>query len=156
MYKRQTVQSDYTNPELEWAADSRLILLTAHRRENWGQPLRNIFQAIKKITESYDDVKVIYPIHMNPIVREIAYEVLGDNDKVHIIAPLSVIDFHNFIARSYLIMTDSGGIQEEAPSLGKPVLVLRDTTEPVSYTHLNTEKSSTFSSLGLWSIMQIK
>lgn len=124
-----TVQSDYTNPELEWAADSRLILLTAHRRENWGQPLRNIFQAIKKITESYDDVKVIYPIHMNPIVREIAYEVLGDNDKVHIIAPLSVIDFHNFIARSYLIMTDSGGIQEEAPSLGKPVLVLRDTTE---------------------------
>lgn len=126
---KTTVKQDYFNEHLKWASDSRLILLTAHRRENLGQPLRNMFTAIKRIVEKYDDVKVIYPVHMNPVVREIANEILGCNKKIRLIEPLQVIDFHNFMARSYLILTDSGGIQEEAPSLGKPVLVMRDTTE---------------------------
>ena len=124
-----TVSKDYNNPVFDWVGDSRLILLTAHRRENLGEPMRHIFKAIDRITKEFEDIKVIYPIHLNPKVREVANEVLKDNEKVKLIEPLEVIDFHNFINKSYLIMTDSGGIQEEAPSLGKPVLVLRDTTE---------------------------
>ncbi len=124
-----TVKPDYTHPELEWASDSRLIMLTAHRRENLGQPLYHMFRAIKRIVSEHPDIKVIYPIHMNPVVRKAAAEVLGADDRIHIIDPLDVLDFHNFLSRSYLILTDSGGIQEEAPSLGKPVLVMRDTTE---------------------------
>jgi len=124
-----TVRRDYTHPELTWAADSRLILITAHRRENLGEPMHQMFRAIRRVMEEHPDVKAIYPIHMNPAVRRAASEELGDCDRIHIIEPLEVIDFHNFLARSYLILTDSGGIQEEAPSLGKPVLVMRDTTE---------------------------
>ena len=125
-----TVDENYTHPELEWIKEGeRMILLTAHRRENLGDPMRNIFRAIKRIVNEHEDVKVIYPIHMNPKVREVANEVLGDNDRVKMIEPLEVFDFHNFQNKSFIILTDSGGIQEEAPSLGKPVLVLRDTTE---------------------------
>lgn len=124
-----TVRTDYSHPELDWAADSRLVLLTAHRRENLGEPMRQMFRAIKKIVDEYDDLKVVYPIHMNPAVQQAAREVFGDDDRFHIIEPLDVVDFHNFLARSWIILTDSGGIQEEAPSLGKPVLVMRDTTE---------------------------
>ncbi len=124
-----TVKEDYTNPIFDWIGNDRMILLTAHRRENLGEPMRGMFKAIKRITEEFQDVKVVYPVHLNPKVREVANDVLGDNDRVKLIDPLEVIDFHNFIAKSYLILTDSGGIQEEAPSLGKPVLVLRDTTE---------------------------
>lgn len=126
---KTTVRESYTHPELEWASDSRLIMLTAHRRENLGQPMHNMFRAIRRVMEEHPDVKAIYPIHMNPVVRKAAEEELGGLDRVHIIEPLDVLDFHNFLARSYLILTDSGGIQEEAPSLGKPVLVMRDTTE---------------------------
>lgn len=126
---KTTVREDYNHPELEWANDSRLILLTAHRRENLGEPMRHMFRAIKRIVEEHNDLKVIYPIHMNPVVRQIADEELGNDEKFHIIEPLDVLDFHNFMAHSHLILTDSGGIQEEAPSLGKPVLVMRDTTE---------------------------
>lgn len=126
---KTTVKENYCHSELEWAKGSRLIMLTAHRRENLGEPLYHIFRAIKRTVEENLDIKVIYPIHMNPIVREAARTVLGDCDRVHLIAPLDVMDFHNFLAYSYLILTDSGGIQEEAPSLGKPVLVMRDTTE---------------------------
>lgn len=126
---KTTVRQDYTHPELDWASDSRLIIITAHRRENLGQPMHNMFRAIRRILDEYSDVKAIYPIHMNPVVRAAAQEELGGCDKIHIIEPLEVLDFHNFLARSYLILTDSGGIQEEAPSLGKPVLVMRDTTE---------------------------
>lgn len=126
---KTTVRDSYTHPELEWADGSRLILLTAHRRENLGEPMHSMFRAIKRIIEETPDIKVIYPIHMNPAVREAAREVFGDEDRIRIIEPLDVLDFHNFMARSYLILTDSGGIQEEAPSLGKPVLVMRDTTE---------------------------
>jgi len=126
---KTTVRPDYTHPELEWAKDSRLILITAHRRENLGQPMRNMFRAIRRVMESHPDVKAIYPIHMNPVVRQAAEEELGGCDRIRIIEPLEVLDFHNFLARSYLVLTDSGGIQEEAPSLGKPVLVMRDTTE---------------------------
>lgn len=126
---KTTVREDYTHPELEWASDSRLIMLTAHRRENLGEPMHHMFRAIRKIIDEHNDVKIIYPIHMNPVVREAANKELGDSDRVHIIEPLDVLDFHNFLARSYMILTDSGGIQEEAPSLGKPVLVMRDTTE---------------------------
>lgn len=126
---KTTVRNDYTHPELEWAKDSRLIMLTAHRRENLGKPMHNMFRAIRRIVDETEDVKVIYPIHMNPVVRKAADEELGDDDRIHIIEPLDVLDFHNFLSRSYLILTDSGGIQEEAPSLGKPVLVMRDTTE---------------------------
>ena len=126
---KTTVRDDYDNEHLEWANDSKLIMLTAHRRENLGEPMRNMFKAIKRIVDEHKDVKVIYPIHMNPVVRETANEILGDNDRIRIIEPLEVVDFHNFLAKSYMILTDSGGIQEEAPSLGKPVLVMRDTTE---------------------------
>ena len=125
-----TVDKNYTHKELEWIKpDERMILLTAHRRENLGEPMRHIFRAIKRIVDEFDDVKVIYPIHMNPKVREVANEVFDGDDKVKLIEPLEVFDFHNFQNKSYIILTDSGGIQEEAPSLGKPVLVLRDTTE---------------------------
>lgn len=124
-----TVRPDYKHEYLEWVGDDRLIMITAHRRENIGEPMRNMFNAIRRIVEEHKDIKVIYPIHMNPVVREIANEVLEDIDRVKIIEPLEVVDFHNFLASSYLILTDSGGIQEEAPSLGKPVLVMRDTTE---------------------------
>ena len=124
-----TVRADYTHPELEWAADSRLIMITAHRRENLGEPMHAMFRAIRRVMEEHPDVKAIYPIHMNPVVRAAAEEELGSLDRLHIIEPLEVLDFHNFLARSYMILTDSGGIQEEAPSLGKPVLVMRDTTE---------------------------
>lgn len=126
---KTTVRDDYTHPELDWADGSRLILLTAHRRENLGAPMHSMFRAIRRIVDETPDVKVIYPIHMNPVVRQAADEELGNDDRIHIIEPLDVLDFHNFMARSYLILTDSGGIQEEAPSLGKPVLVMRDTTE---------------------------
>ena len=126
---KTTVREDYTHPELEWAKDSRLIMITAHRRENLGEPMHNMFRAIRRVMEENSDVKAIYPIHMNPVVRQAADEVLGDFERIHIIEPLEVLDFHNFLARSYMILTDSGGIQEEAPSLGKPVLVMRDTTE---------------------------
>ena len=126
---KTTVRENYIHPELEWASDSRLILITAHRRENLGEPMKNMFRAIKRVMDEHPDIKAIYPIHMNPVVRETANEILGDDDRIHIIEPLEVLDFHNFMSRSYLILTDSGGIQEEAPSLGKPVLVMRDTTE---------------------------
>lgn len=126
---KTTVRADYSHPELEWAKGSRLIMITAHRRENLGEPMRHMFKAIRRVMDEHPDVKAIYPIHMNPVVREIADEFLGGDDRIHIIEPLDVLDFHNFLARSYLILTDSGGIQEEAPSLGKPVLVMRDTTE---------------------------
>ena len=124
-----TVRADYTHPELEWASDSRLIIITAHRRENLGEPMHNMFRAIRRIMDEHPDVKAIYPIHMNPVVRQAAEEELGGCDRIRIIEPLEVLDFHNFLSRSYMILTDSGGIQEEAPSLGKPVLVMRDTTE---------------------------
>lgn len=126
---KTTVKDEYTHPELEWANGSRLIMITAHRRENLGEPMHNMFRAIRRVMEEHPDVKAIYPIHMNPVVRKAADEELGDCDRVHIIEPLEVLDFHNFLARSFMILTDSGGIQEEAPSLGKPVLVMRDTTE---------------------------
>lgn len=126
---KTTVRKSYTHPELEWAKGSRLIMITAHRRENLGEPMRHMFKAIRRVMDKHSDVKAIYPIHMNPVVREIADEFLGGDDRIHIIEPLDVLDFHNFLSRSYLILTDSGGIQEEAPSLGKPVLVMRDTTE---------------------------
>ena len=126
---KTTVRKDYHHPELDWAAGSRLILITAHRRENLGEPMRHMFRAIRRVMNEHPDVKAIYPIHMNPVVRETADAILGGEERIHIIEPLDVLDFHNFMARSYLILTDSGGIQEEAPSLGKPVLVMRDTTE---------------------------
>ena len=125
-----TVKEDYVHPELDWIKDNeRLILVTAHRRENLGDPMRNIFKAIKRIVDEFDDVKVLYPIHLNPKVREVAHEIFDGCDRVRLIEPLEVFDFHNFINKCYMIMSDSGGVQEEAPSLGKPVLVLRDTTE---------------------------
>ncbi len=126
---KTTVKNEYTHPELEWAKDSKLIMITAHRRENLGKPMHNMFRAIRRVMDEHSDVKAIYPIHMNPVVRAAADKELGDCDRIHIIEPLEVMDFHNFLARSYMILTDSGGIQEEAPSLGKPVLVMRDTTE---------------------------
>jgi UDP-N-acetylglucosamine 2-epimerase (non-hydrolysing) len=126
---KTTVRKEYTNEHLEWAKDSRLIMLTAHRRENLGEPMHHMFRAIKRIVDETPDIKVIYPIHMNPLVRAAADEILGGDERIRIIEPLDVLDFHNFLSRSYLILTDSGGIQEEAPSLGKPVLVMRDTTE---------------------------
>ena len=126
---KTTVKEDYTHPELEWAEGSRLIIITAHRRENLGEPMHQMFRAIRRIMDEHPDVKAIYPIHMNPVVREAAEKELGGCDRIRIIEPLEVLDFHNFLSRSYMILTDSGGIQEEAPSLGKPVLVMRDTTE---------------------------
>ena len=124
-----TVREDYSHPELEWTKGSRFVLLTAHRRENLGAPMRSIMKAIKRVLDEHPDVKIIYPVHPNPAVVEVAKEVLGGLDRVHLIDPLDVLDFHNFIKRAEMVLTDSGGIQEEAPSLGKPVLVLRDTTE---------------------------
>ena len=126
---RTTVREDYTHPELEWAKGSRLIMITAHRRENLGEPMVHMFRAIRRVCREHPDIKAIYPIHMNPAVRETAERELGGDDRIRIIEPLDVLDFHNFLARCHLILTDSGGIQEEAPSLGKPVLVMRDTTE---------------------------
>lgn len=126
---KTTVRDNYTHSELEWANGSRFILITAHRRENLGEPMCHMFKAIRRVMDEHPDVKAIYPIHMNPAVRALANKYLGDDDRIHIIEPLDVIDFHNFLSRSYLVLTDSGGIQEEAPSLGKPVLVMRDTTE---------------------------
>lgn len=126
---KTTVREDYTHPDLEWASDSRLIMITVHRRENLGEPMKHMFRAIRRVMDEHPDVKAIYPIHMNPVVREIADSILGDDERIRIIEPLEVLDFHNFLNRSYMILTDSGGIQEEAPSLGKPVLVMRDTTE---------------------------
>lgn len=124
-----TVQKDYQHEELEWAKDSRLIVITAHRRENLGEPMKNMFRAIRRVIEEHPDVKAIYPIHMNPLVRQVAAQELAGCDRIRIIEPMGVVDFHNLLAKSYVILTDSGGIQEEAPSLGKPVLVMRDTTE---------------------------
>ncbi len=126
---KTTVRENYTHPELQWAEGSRLIMITAHRRENLGEPMKHMFRAIRRVCDEHPDIKAIYPIHMNPAVRETADEILGGDERIRIIEPLDVLDFHNFLARSYLILTDSGGIQEEAPSLGKPVLVMRDTTE---------------------------
>lgn len=126
---KTTVREDYTSDHLEWASDSRLIMITAHRRENLGEPMHHMFRAIRRIIDEHPDVKAVYPIHMNPVVRQAAEEELGGCENIRIIEPLDVLDFHNYLARSYLILTDSGGIQEEAPSLGKPVLVMRDTTE---------------------------
>lgn len=126
---KTTVKEDYTHPELDWAKGSRLIFITAHRRENLGQPMHNMFRAIRQVMEEHPDVKALYPVHMNPVVRKAAEEELGGCDRIHIIDPVEVFDCHNIMAQSYLILTDSGGIQEEAPSLGKPVLVMRDTTE---------------------------
>lgn len=126
---KTTVRSDYSHPDLEWASDSRLILITAHRRENLGEPMKNMFRAIRRVMKEHQNVKAIYPIHMNPEVRKAADSILGGDERIRIIEPLDVLDFHNFLNKSYMILTDSGGIQEEAPSLGKPVLVMRDTTE---------------------------
>ena len=126
---KTTINPNYSHSLFDWVGDDRLILLTAHRRENLGEPLQHMFRAINRIVEENDDVKVIYPIHFNPIVRETANQIFQKNPRIKIIEPLSVLDFHNFMNKAYLILTDSGGIQEEAPSLGKPVLVMRDTTE---------------------------
>ncbi len=126
---KTTIRSDYTHPELEWAKGSKLIVITAHRRENLGEPMHHMFRAIRRIMDEHSDVKAVYPIHMNPVVRQEAKESLSGSERIHIIEPLEVVDFHNFLARTYFVLTDSGGIQEEAPSLGKPVLVMRDTTE---------------------------
>jgi UDP-N-acetylglucosamine 2-epimerase (non-hydrolysing) len=126
---KTTINPLYNHDQLIWASDSRMILLTAHRRENIGESLNSMLKAVRRIVEEFEDVKVIYPIHMNPLVRQCAREVLNDHDRIRIIEPLNVIDFHNFMSKAYLILTDSGGIQEEAPSLGKPVLVMRETTE---------------------------
>ena len=126
---RTTITESYTHPILEWVGDSKLILLTAHRRENLGVPMENMFRAVKRVLAEHNDVKILYPIHKNPKVREIAHKIFGNENRIKLIEPLEVIDFHNFMKRSYMILTDSGGVQEEAPSLGKPVLVMRDTTE---------------------------
>lgn len=124
-----TIKDDYSHPYLDWVNSSKLIMITAHRRENLGKPMENMFRAIKRVLDENEDVKAIYPIHKNPKVREVANKIFGEGSRIKIIEPLEVIDFHNFLNKSYLILTDSGGIQEEAPSLGKPVLVMRDTTE---------------------------
>ncbi len=126
---KTTVRVEYTHPELEWVKNSRLIMITAHRRENLGEPMHSMFRAIRRVMAEHPEVKAIYPIHMNPVVRQAAVKELGGCERIHVIEPLGVLDFHNFLARSFMILTDSGGIQEEAPSLGKPVLVMRDTTE---------------------------
>lgn len=126
---KHTVRSDFWHPELEWVGNDKLIFITAHRRENLGEPMHHMFRAIRRVLDEYDDCKAIYPIHMNPVVREAAIEELGDCERIHIIEPLDVIDCHNFEARAFLCLTDSGGIQEECPSYGVPVLVMRDTTE---------------------------
>ncbi len=137
---KTTVQEEYEHEQLTWAKGSRMIMLTAHRRENIGAPLNNIFRAIRRIVDETPDVKVLYPIHLNPVIREAANTILGSQNRIRIIEPLEVMDFHNFLARAYIILTDSGGIQEEAPGLGKPVLVLRDTTERPEGIHAGTLK----------------
>ncbi|MCM3026693.1 UDP-N-acetylglucosamine 2-epimerase (non-hydrolyzing) [Bacillus safensis] len=124
-----TVTEQYQHPILEKIGTDKMILLTAHRRENLGQPMKNMFRAIRRVVEEFEDVQVVYPVHLNPVVRDAAQTEFSDLDRVHLIEPLEVVDFHNFAANSHFILTDSGGVQEEAPSLGKPVLVLRDTTE---------------------------
>lgn len=124
-----TVRHDYEHPVLDWAAGKRLILMTAHRRESQGEPHRNIFRAVKRIADEFADVAIVYPVHPSPAVKEPAFEILGDHPRIRLIDPLDVVDVHNFYARTHLILTDSGGMQEEAPSFGVPVLVLRDTTE---------------------------
>lgn len=126
---KTTVRNDYRHEQLDWAEGSRLIMITAHRRENLGEPMKHMFRAIRRVCDEHPDVKAIYPIHMNPVVRETANAILGGDERIRIIEPLDVLDFHNFLAHSYMILTDSGGIQEEAPSFGKQVLVMRDTTE---------------------------
>jgi UDP-N-acetylglucosamine 2-epimerase (non-hydrolysing) len=126
---KTTVKSNYSHPVLEKLGNDRLVLMTAHRRENLGKPMENMFNAIRRLVEKHKDIQVVYPVHMNPVVRQTADKILGDNSRIHLIEPLDVIDFHNFASKAYLILTDSGGVQEEAPSLGVPVLVLRDTTE---------------------------
>ena len=126
---QHTVREDYTHPELDWVGDDKLIFITAHRRENLGEPMHHMFRAIRRVLDEHPDCKAVYPIHMNPVVRQAAEEELGDCDRIHIIEPIEVFDCHNFEARSYLCLTDSGGIQEECPSYGVPVLVMRDTTE---------------------------
>ncbi len=126
---KTTVRQEYNHEIIEWAKDSRLVMLTAHRRENLGKPMRQMFTAIKRIVDKYSDIKVVYPVHLNPVVRDIAEEIFGNCERIRLISPLDVLDFHNILNKSYLILTDSGGIQEEAPSLGKPVVVLRNTTE---------------------------
>ena len=126
---KTTVREDYQHEIIDWIGSDRMIMLTAHRRENLGEPMRHMFKAIKRIIEKHEDIKVVYPVHLNPIVVQTAEEIFGDCDRVKLIKPLEVLDFHNLLNKSYLILTDSGGIQEEAPSLGKPVIVLRDTTE---------------------------
>jgi UDP-N-acetylglucosamine 2-epimerase (non-hydrolysing) len=126
---KTTVKNNYDHPIFEKVGTDRLVLMTAHRRENTGKPMENMFRAISRLVEKHDDIQVVYPVHMNPVVREIANRILGENNRIHLIEPLDVIDFHNFASRAHLILTDSGGVQEEAPSLGVPVLVLRDTTE---------------------------
>lgn len=137
---KTTVREDYKHPEIQWCENSKLIMITAHRRENLGDPMKSMFKAIKRVVDENPEVKVIYPIHMNPFVRKIAQEVFGAHERIKIIEPLEVIDFHNFLARSYMILTDSGGIQEEAPSLGIPVLVMRNTTERPEGIAANTLK----------------
>lgn len=126
---KTTVVHNYVHPELDWVTGKRLVLVTAHRRENIGEPMRNMFRAIRRVLDEYDDVRAIYPVHLNPIVKDIANDILGNDDRIHLIEPLDVLDFHNFMNRSYLILTDSGGVQEEAPAMGKPVLVMRNNTE---------------------------
>jgi UDP-N-acetylglucosamine 2-epimerase (non-hydrolysing) len=126
---KYTVRADYAHPVLDWAADARLVVMTAHRRENLGEPMRRIFTAIRRVLDAHPDVKLVYPVHLNPAVRETADAILGGHDRVRLIDPLDVYHFHNFLSRAHLVLTDSGGIQESAPALGKPVLVLRDTTE---------------------------
>ena len=139
---KTTVKDEYYHAIFDKIGNDKMILLTAHRRENLGEPMKNMFRAIKRIVEEFDDIQVVYPVHLNPLVRQAADEVLGDNNKVHLIEPLEVLDFHNFLNRAHIIMTDSGGIQEEAPSLGKPVLVLRDTTERPEGVNAGTLKLS--------------
>ena len=126
---KTTVRASYTHQYLDWAKGSRLILLTAHRRENLGKPMENIFAVINRVVKEFGHIKVLYPVHMNPVIRQAAARAFDGNDRIRLVEPLDVLDFHNFMARAYLVLTDSGGVQEEAPSLGKPVLVLRDTTE---------------------------
>lgn len=127
--QKTTVREDYSHPVLEELAGLRLVLMTAHRRENLGEPMRGMFRAIRRLVDTHEDIAVVYPVHLNPLVKEAANEILGDHPRIRLIAPLDVVDFHNFMSRSYLILTDSGGVQEEAPAFGVPVLVLRDTTE---------------------------
>lgn len=126
---KTTIKANYSHPVLDWVGNNRMILITAHRRENLGEPMSRIFTAVRKITDNFNDVRIVYPIHLNPAVRQTAQKILSNNDKVKLIEPLDVLDFHNFMEAAYFIMSDSGGVQEEAPSLGKPVLVLRETTE---------------------------